>query len=38
MRERWERPEVTAAELIDLLAIRGLGMTAACLADAVDLL
>ena len=38
MRERWQNPNLTGAQLLDLLSKRGLGMTAAALADAVDLL
>ena len=35
MRQRWERPEVTPAALIDLFAQRNMPLTAAHLADAV---
>ena len=38
MRERWSRPVISAQEFMALLVKRGLGMTAASLEDAVDLL
>lgn len=38
MRERWERPEVTAIALVDLLEKRGLPQTAAHLKDVVELI
>lgn len=38
MRERWNKPEMTAQELVDLFAKRQMPLTAAHLADAVDLL
>ncbi|MCJ0764158.1 PIN domain-containing protein [Variovorax terrae] len=38
MRERWERPEITAEQLLQLLADRGMPLTAAHLADAVGLI
>lgn len=38
MRERWERPQYTAAALVDLLEKRGLPQTAAHLRDVVDLI
>ncbi|MDO9435591.1 PIN domain-containing protein [Hydrogenophaga sp.] len=38
MRERWERPQVTAEALVDLFERRGLPQTAAHLRDEVNLL
>lgn len=38
MRIRWERPEVTATALVDLLERRGLTQTAAHLSSVVDLI
>lgn len=38
MRQRWERPSVTAMELVDLLEKRGLPQTAAHLRDVVQLI
>ena len=38
MRERWERPQMGPAEMIDLFEKRGLALTAAHLRDAVDLI
>ena len=38
MRERWERPQVGAMELVDLLEKRGLPQTAAHLRDVVQLI
>jgi predicted nucleic acid-binding protein len=38
MRERWEKPQVTAEALVDLLERRGLPQTAAHLRDEVSLL
>jgi len=38
MRMRWERPEVTAGALVDLLERRGLPQTAAHLSSLVDLI
>ncbi|GAB3502984.1 PIN domain-containing protein [Curvibacter fontanus] len=38
MRQRWERPPVSAMELVDLLEKRGLAQTAAHLRDVVQLI
>lgn len=38
MRQRWERPEVTAIGLVELLEKRGLPQTAAHLRDVVELI
>ncbi len=38
MRERWQRPEMSAQEMIARMELRGLVVSAAHLADAVDLL
>jgi predicted nucleic acid-binding protein len=38
MRERWNRPEMNATELVDLMERRGLPQTAAHLRDAVELI
>ena len=38
MRERWQRPEVSAADLIDLFDRRGMPVAAGALKDAVGLL
>lgn len=38
MRARWNRPELTAEQMVDLFAKRGLGQTASHLADVTELI
>ena len=38
MRERWQRPEMTAKEMVALFEQRQLGQTASHLMDALDLI